>query len=737
MTDIKLLLVEDDLTDQMSFERFVKREHLPYIYDIAGSVEEAIEALQKNDYEIILADHGLGDGTAFDLFAFIPDTTSVIFVTGSGGEDIAVRALKMGAADYLTKDLGGQYLKLIPVTINHVLKAKAAERELDDYRNRLESLISERTTKLRQEIGERQQAEEQLRREKERALITLKSIGDAVITTSKNGIIEFLNPVAEKLTGWRMAEARGRVIDEVFNIYNDITRKPLPNPVFRVLATHETEHVSHDTLLINRYGIEYSIQDSAAPIHDKDRQLQGVVLVFSDVTASRRLSKELAYQAAHDPLTGLVNRREFEVRLNRVLKARNHGEGDFAFCYLDLDQFKIINDTCGHTAGDELLKQVTTLLQHEVRVRDTLARLGGDEFGILMEHCTIEQGERLANSLREIIANYRFSWERQSFRIGVSIGLIAIDNEFHSLNDLLMIADACCYAAKDAGRNRVYVYQKNAEEILQRSGQMHWIAKLNEALDKDHFRIYKHHIKSIHEQEGEHYEILVRIEDNNTLIPPGAFIPAAERYGLMPKIDQYIIAKTFAWLADNPGQLAQLSLCTINLSGHTLGSEGILASITRQLDYYALPPHKFCFEITETAAISNLNMATTFITTLKESGCQFALDDFGSGLSSFAYLKNLPVDYLKIDGIFVQDICNDEIDLAMVKSINEIGHLMGKKTIAEFVENKGVYDKIVALGIDFAQGYWISQPVPLETPYTAESYIDSSIDASYTRESAP
>lgn len=726
MPDIKVLLVEDDLTDQMSFKRFVKHEHLPYAFDIAGSVAEAIEALQQNEYDVILADHALGDGTAFDLFAFIPDSTSVIFVTGSGAEDIAVRALKMGASDYLSKDLNGQYLKLIPITINHVLKAKSAERELDEHRHRLENLVAERTTELRQEIGERQQAEEQLRREKERALITLKSIGDAVITTSKNGIIEFLNPVAEKLTGWRVAEARGRVIDEVFNIYNDITRKPLPNPVFRVLATHETEFISHDTLLINRYGIEYSIQDSAAPIHDRERQIQGVVLVFSDVTASRRLSKELAYQAAHDPLTGLVNRREFEVRLNRILKARNHDEGDFAFCYLDLDQFKIINDTCGHTAGDELLKQVTTLLQHEVRVRDTLARLGGDEFGILMEHCTIEQGERLANSLREIIANYRFSWERQSFRIGVSIGLIAIDNEFHSLNDLLMIADACCYAAKDAGRNRVYVYQKNAEEILQRSGQMHWIAKLNEALDKDHFRIYKHHIKSIHEQEGEHYEILVRIEENNnTLIPPGAFIPAAERYGLMPKIDQYIIAKTFAWFADTPQQLDQLSLCTINLSGHTLGSEGILATITRQLDYYALPAHKFCFEITETAAISNLNMATTFISTLKESGCRFALDDFGSGLSSFAYLKNLPVDYLKIDGIFVQDICNDEIDLAMVKSINEIGHLMGKKTIAEFVESERVYDKIVELDIDYAQGYWISQPVPLETPYSAPPVIDA------------
>jgi diguanylate cyclase (GGDEF)-like protein/PAS domain S-box-containing protein len=726
MPDIKVLLVEDDLTDQMSFKRFVKHEHLPYAFDIAGSVTEAIEALQQNEYDVILADHALGDGTAFDLFAFIPDSTSVIFVTGSGAEDIAVRALKMGASDYLSKDLNGQYLKLIPITINHVLKVKSAERELDEHRHRLENLVAERTTELRQEIGERQQAEEQLRREKERALITLKSIGDAVITTTKNGIIEFLNPVAEKLTGWRVAEARGRVIDEVFNIYNDITRKPLPNPVFRVLATHETEFISHDTLLINRYGIEYSIQDSAAPIHDRDRQIQGVVLVFSDVTASRRLSKELAYQAAHDPLTGLVNRREFEVRLNRILKARNHDEGDFAFCYLDLDQFKIINDTCGHTAGDELLKQVTTLLQHEVRVRDTLARLGGDEFGILMEHCTIEQGERLANSLREIIANYRFSWERQSFRIGVSIGLIAIDNEFHSLNDLLMIADACCYAAKDAGRNRVYVYQKNAEEILQRSGQMHWIAKLNEALDKDHFRIYKHHIQSIHEQEGEHYEILVRIEENNnTLIPPGAFIPAAERYGLMPKIDQYIIAKTFAWFADNPQQLNQLSLCTINLSGHTLGSEGILEIITRQLDYYTLPAHKFCFEITETAAISNLNMATTFITTLKESGCRFALDDFGSGLSSFAYLKNLPVDYLKIDGIFVQDICNDEIDLAMVKSINEIGHLMGKKTIAEFVESEGVYDKIVELGVDYAQGYWISQPVPLETPYSAAPVIDA------------
>ncbi len=713
MNQIRLLLIEDDLTDQMSFKRFVKRQQLPYDYDIAGSVAEAIALLTTVRYEIILADHALGDGTAFDIFPYIPTTIPVIIVTGSGNEELAVKALKLGAADYLTKDIEGDHLKLLPLVIDNVLKGKAAEKELEAYRQRLETLVEERTMELRQEISERLNTEEKLKQEKERAQVTLKSIGDAVITTDKNGLVEFINPTAEKLTGWRQAEARGQAIDKIFSIVDEISKKVLPCPVLRCLQDGKIEYLSKNTLLIDRWNKEYSIQDSAAPIMDANGQIQGVVLVFSDVTDARRLSRELIYQATHDPLTGLVNRREFENRLQRVLSSRHETLNKFAFCYLDLDQFKVINDTSGHTAGDELLKQLSLLLQNQVRSRDTLARLGGDEFGVLMEHCTIEQAERVADALREAVANYRFNWEDKNFHIGVSIGLIEITAEFHDLNDLLIVADSCCYAAKDAGRNRVVVYQKNDKEIRQRSGQMQWVAKLHDALDNDRFVLYKQSIHSINNIEGEHFETLLRISnEDGSIIPPGAFIPAAERYGLMDKIDQYVIEHCLAWYAEHKNQLENLSLCTINLSGHTLGTKGVLDSIFRLLNYFALPCEKFCFEITETAAIANLNLATDFMKAVKGKGCRFALDDFGSGLSSFAYLKNMPVDFLKIDGIFVKDICDDRVDLAMVKSINEIGHLLGKKTIAEFIETERIYDKISELGVDYAQGYWIDHPQP-------------------------
>ncbi len=711
---VSLLLVEDDLADQMSFERFVKQEQLPYDYAIAGSVAEAVDLLKKQTFEIVLADHALGDGTAFDIVDYIPMATPIIFVTGSGNEAVAVKALKLGAADYLTKDLNGEYLHLIPITIDNVLKAKAVEAELESYRRHLEQLVEERTAELRLEIDYRKQAEERLMQEKERAQVTLKSIGDAVIVTDNTGRVEFINPAAEKLTEWRHIEAVGRSIDEVFHIIDENTRKPLPNPVAQCLSEGEAEILVCGTVLIDRLGREYAIQVSAAPIRGEGNEIQGVVLVFSDVSYARRLSRELAYQASHDPLTGLVNRREFESRLNRVLRTRKVREDQYAFCYLDLDQFKVINDTCGHTAGDELLKQVTSLLQRKVRKRDTLARLGGDEFGVLMEHCAIEQAERLADELREIIADYRFNWNNQSFHIGVSIGLMAITDEFNCLNDLLMVADASCYAAKDAGRNRVFVYQKNDEEIRRLSGQMQWVAKLNDALDHKRFQLYRQPICSIAMQGGEHYEILVRIlSADGEVILPGAFIPAAERYGLMSRIDEYIIENTLLWFAEHSGALADLSMCSINLSGQTLGSDSTQHCIQAALKKFNLPAERFCLEVTETAAIANLNQATRFMGALKRLGCRFALDDFGSGLSSFAYLKNLPVDFLKIDGMFVKDICCDPVDLAMVKSINEIGHLLGKQTIAEFVETEAIYLHLLELGVDYAQGFWLGRPEPL------------------------
>ena len=355
------------------------------------------------------------------------------------------------------------------------------------------------------------------------------------------------------------------------------------------------------------------------------------------------------------------------------------------------------------------------VLRGQVRERDTLARLGGDEFGVLMEHCSLAQAERVAKALREVIAGFRFLWEGRSFDVGVSVGLVSITEVSESIADILSAADRACYAAKDEGRNRVHVYREGDAELARRHGEMQWATRIPQALDEHRFHLVFQPIVPLDSgvSEGEHHEVLIRMEDEEGhIVLPGAFLPAAERYNLSVKIDRWVTGKALEWLEGDSKRLGNLFLCTINLSGLSLGDEEFLKSIIRQFDRTNIPPEKICFEITETAAIANLFNATRFMKALKELGCRFSLDDFGSGLSSFAYLKNLPVDFLKIDGVFVKDIVDDPIDLAMVKSINEVGHAMGKRTIAEHVENEAILEtlKLPEIRVDYVQGYGIARP---------------------------
>ena len=454
-------------------------------------------------------------------------------------------------------------------------------------------------------------------------------------------------------------------------------------------------------------------------INAKSIMLQGenaVCTVILDITEAHELSRKLSYQATYDALTGLVNRHEFENRLDRVIKTARQDHTESALCYLDLDQFKVINDTCGHIAGDELLRQLGQVLQLNIRKRDTLARLGGDEFAVLLENCSLAQAERVANTIRQSIQEFRFVWEDKNFNIGVSIGLVPISHNSESITDVLRRADTACYTAKDKGRNRIHIYHPDDEELARRHGEMQWVSRLNIALETGQLQIWSQRIVPVCDEmtRGEHYELLLRMEDSDgRLIAPGAFLPAAERYNISPRIDRWMTSTIFNWFSQHPDEFEKLSMCSINLSGQSLSNEEFLQEILQKFTDYGLSAKKFCFEITETSAIANLSSATYFITTLKEQGCSFALDDFGSGLSSFGYLKNLPVDYLKIDGLFVKDILIDPIDLAMVKSINDIGHVMGKKTIAEFVENREILEKLREVGVDFAQGYGIEKPVLL------------------------
>ena len=562
---------------------------------------------------------------------------------------------------------------------------------------------------------ERKRIESLLLEERERAQVTLHSIGDAVIATDAKGYVEYLNPVAEMMTGYTQDEAEGKPLENIFHIINEETRERAADPAARCLQEGKIIGLANHTVLISKSGKEYAIQDSAAPIQGSEGKVLGVVLVFSDVTEARHLSKQISYQASHDLLTGLINRHEFENRLKRVLETARSLSTDNALCYLDLDQFKLVNDTCGHIAGDELLRQICTVLQDNVRHRDTIARLGGDEFGLLMEHCSLEEARQVANKLVKAVSDYKFSWEKQSFNIGVSIGLIVVDNSSPDIDLLLSASDAACYMAKDQGRSRIHVYREDDEDLTRRHGEMQWAVRLPRALENDDFLLYQQPIKPVVSTHDEsfHYEILIRMKGEQ-IVPPNAFLPAADRYNLSSKIDRWVISKTFNWIFNHPAHLQRLSHCAINLSGHSLNDETFVEFVHRQFEKYPIPAEKICFETTETVAIANLSRTANFMEVLKDRGCRFSLDDFGSGLSSYAYLKNLPVDFLKIDGVFVKDMLNDPLDLALVKSINEIGHVMGMQTIAEFVENEATLVKLREIGVDYAQGYYLAHPRPVD-----------------------
>jgi diguanylate cyclase (GGDEF)-like protein/PAS domain S-box-containing protein len=562
------------------------------------------------------------------------------------------------------------------------------------------------------DITERKLYEEALFREKESAQITLQSIGDGVITTDANCNVEYVNPVAEDLTGWKVDDGSGRPIDEIFRGFHEETCEPLENPLSVAIRRNRAIKSVRPTLLIRRDGNELYIESTASPIRDGKGNVTGGVLVFHDVSESRELNRRLSYHASHDILTGLVNRREFESRLERALKSAKARETSYAVCYLDLDQFKIVNDSCGHSAGDALLGQLGALLKSKIRWRDTLARLGGDEFGVLLESCSLEEAMQTAESLRLAIGEYKFMWDERSFRLGVSIGVVPITADNEDVAALLSAADSACAAAKEAGRNRIHSFQENDIDLMRRRREMQWAARINNALEENRFELFRQTIQPLQaDEQGAHYEILLRMRDENGgIISPGLFIEAAERYGITPGIDRWVIRSAFRWLVSEADERERLALCSINLSGQSLGDEKFLPFVVDQFQMSGLDATKICFEITETAAIASYSQANRFINALKELGCKFALDDFGTGLSSFGYLKHFPVDFLKIDGSFVKEILHDPIDREMVRSINEIGHLTGKQTIAEFAENEEIITMLRGMGVDYAQGYGVSEP---------------------------
>ena len=759
--EVNILLVDDQPKNLLALSAILDSPGLNMVK--ADSGLEALRCLLNQDFAVILLDVQMPLMDGFETAALIRQRersqhTPIIFVTALNRDDTHVeRGYSLGAVDYLLKPFAPEILKSkVTVFVElfkktqlleqqaalleaankklecEITQRKIAEEALRHAHDSLEIKVQERTAQLAQaiaslqaEITQRKMVESALFREKEQAQVTLQSIGDAVITINAKGLVEYLNPVASDLTGFPPQEAKGKPISEIVRIVNETTRELCEGPAETAMRSGKQVCLDKPTLLITREGDELAVDNCATPLRASDNQIIGAVLVLRDVTTARHIEQQLSWQASHDALTGLVNRRFFENCLQKAVITAKTSDQQHALCYLDLDQFKLVNDTCGHIAGDELLRQVTALFQSQVRTSDTLARLGGDEFGLLLFHCPLDAAERVASKLREQIQEFRYVWQGKTFSIGVSIGLVAIDANTQSVASVMSAADSACYAAKNKGRNRVQVYQADDRELVIQQSQMQWVTRLNQALEENRFRLYYQSIVPSRQTSSlaTHYEILLRlVDEQGNLVSPMAFIPAAERYNLMPAIDRWVIRTLFTSLGQhyrenrNPCHFLEDGcdcLYAINLSGTSLNDEQFIDFVREQLALHQVPPQVICFEITETVAIANLRQAAQFMRSLKQVGCRFALDDFGSGMSSFAYLKNLPVDYLKIDGGFVRQIVDEPTDLAMVEAINHIGHVMGLQTIAEFVENEAILEKIAAIRVDYAQGYGIAKPRPL------------------------
>lgn len=605
------------------------------------------------------------------------------------------------------------------------LSIRFDDKRMDEF-GYLATFINRALDSMQAHQRELEASRKALCEEKERAEVTLHSIMEGVITTTADGLIQYMNPVAERLSGWSNQWIHNLELNDVIKVIDEDNGKKLTNPINEAIVQNRIIELPMHAALIRHDGEAIPIKASAAPMRNEDGEVVGAVMVFQDVSHARRLARQLSYQASHDALTGLFNRRMFEEHLDRLLLSVQDENRHHVLCYIDLDQFKVVNDTCGHMAGDELLRQLAILLQGCIREGDVLARLGGDEFGVLLENCHLPKALELSDNICQQIREFRFSWDEKLFEVGASIGIAAINEDNCELVSIISAADLACYAAKDAGRNRVHVFEPNDAVLAEHHGQMHWATRINQALDQGRFLLYWQSVRALKDDEPfEHGEVLIRmLDDDAQLVTPDEFIPAAERYNLMQKLDRWVIQTVFSSVhavnVNNPRQ----QILAINLSGISIADDDMYEFIMSTATEYAVDLSQICFEITETAAISNLVKATVFMKKLKKQGCRFALDDFGSGLSSFAYLKSLPVDYIKIDGAFVKDITQDNIDRAMVESIIRLARVMNIHTIAEWVQDRETMDLLSDMGVDFVQGYYVGEPEPLVSAIMPQSMLN-------------
>jgi len=562
-----------------------------------------------------------------------------------------------------------------------------------------------------QYIEQLNQTNELIHDEKEFAEVTLSSIADGVIVTDTKGIVNFLNPAAEKIIKYTISEAKNKQIEELFTLIHEDTQEEIRPPIYESIAKNQEVWLNNKAILLDKEETRYAIEDSSAPIRDIEGNIRGAVFVFRDITQKKKDERKVRWQATHDELTKLNNRIGFHLMLDELCLEINEQTQHILF-FMDLDKFKIINDTAGHLAGDEVLRQIAKLLQKKTRKNDFLCRFGGDEFGLILKNCDIASATKIANKLIEDILDYSFVWGERQFKIGLSIGIAIIDRDNNNPTTILSNADFACYKAKDLGRNRYYVFKEEDNKNTEHIHEINWVSRINRAIKNRNFVLYVQKIQGL-SSENIHYEVLIRLIENGEIFYPDSFLPHAQIYSLMPQIDRYVVSELFSWYAANRTKIAKNQKFAINLAGQSISDNEFAEDIIALSEKYAIEPENIIFEVTESTAIENLHLSIRFFTLLKEKGFAFSLDDFGTGLSSFAYLKSLPVDYLKIDGVFIKDILTNEIDKGMVESIHKISSLMQIKTVAEYVENHQITDTLKTIGIDYAQGYAIAKPQPI------------------------
>ena len=684
MKDEKILVVEDERIIAIDLQRRLERFGYTVV-GIAASGNQAIDLVKQHTPDIILMDIMLvGDIDGIETATIIKNDFAipVIFLTAYSDEKTLERAKIAEPSGYILKPFKDKELY---TTIDISL-----------YKYRVD---------------------QELKRQQRWSTAILHSIGDGIIATSTDEKIILSNPIAEKITGWTEEEAIGKYIADIIELedMNETEHSKMILPNADDSFQRKRPFTFKSCYLANRFGEKLQVEGSLSSITDKAGNFEGLVLAIRDMTTVKKLSEAVAYHTSHDKLTGLSNRENFSLELERILEIESEDESFYSMAYIDVDRFKIVNDTCGHTTADSMLVEIASIIKEFAPNPNDSARIGGDQFGLIIRSKSEKEALKKVQSLHSTFHKKKLQWEGKVFAYDTSIGLTFINGSSENVSEILAQADDACLLAKEEGGNRIKIYDRKGNQFLQRRGEMEWVSKLNAALEENRFELYIQEIRPLGKETYSKGEILLRMKDEegNTIMPAD-FIPAAERYNVMPQIDKWVIKQSIETQMKNinNGKFKHIKEVSINLSAQSMSDATVLEFIKKEFTRTGIPPQAICFEITETATITNMASAHDFINDLKQTGCSFALDDFGSGFSSFNYLKNLPVDYLKIDGIFVKNMHEDEENRAMVEAINNMGQIMGKKTIAEFVCNSRIIEMLGEIGVDFAQGYEIATPEP-------------------------